>query len=136
MSSSASRLKKHCKTPAEVITVRVRNESGTKRIQIKPSADWADLIVQFRAVFSVPTETLTVSLDPKGESCVPMGTRKRLSQLGIENGTMLYLKISPGSANTRDDGNEMDCSSPMETSSAGKLTLQIIQFSLLICNTF
>ena len=123
MSSSASRLKKHCKTPAEVITVRVRSESGTKRIQIKPSADWGELMVQFRAVFSAPTDTLTVSLDPKGESCVPLGTRRKLSQLGIENGTLLYLKISPDPTNIRYDGNEMDCSSPMEMSPACKLIL-------------
>ena len=123
MSSSASRLKQHCKTPAEVITVRVRNESGTKRIQIKPSADWAELIVQFRAAFSEPTANLTVSQDPKGESGYPMNTRKKLSQLGIENGTLLYLKISPDNTNIVADRNEMDCSSPMEISPTCKLIL-------------
>ncbi|KAI6656894.1 Nuclear protein localization protein 4-like protein isoform X1 [Oopsacas minuta] len=116
MSSSASRLKSHCKTGGELIIVRVRNDTGTKRIQIKPSASWADLLLQIRAVFSLPNETFTISIDPKGESNVAGELHKLLSQLGVVNGTLLYLKVTGGSVDMRENENEMDSASPMELS--------------------
>ena len=112
--SSAGRLKSYSRAEGGLIIVRVRNETGTKRIQIKPSALWSEFLVQVIAVFSLASESLSLSTDPKGDSCIPGGTKKKLSQLGIENGTLLFLKVSRSTMDSNE--NEMDCSSPMEQS--------------------
>ena len=112
---SATRLKSYSRAEGDPhIIVRVRNETGTKRIQMKPSAPWSEFLVQVSAVFSLHANSLSLSSDPKGDTCITDRTRKSLSQLGIENGTLLYLRASGGTMDTRE--NEMDCASAMDLS--------------------
>ena len=116
---SATRLKSYSREEGTQIIVRVRNETGTKRIQMKPSAAWSEFLVQVSAVFSLPGKSLVLSRDTKGDSCVTGRSSSSLSQLGIENGTLLFLKASGGTTD-RENENEMDCGSPMELSALSK----------------
>ena len=100
--------------------MRVRNESGTKRVQIKSTALWDEFLVQVRAVLSLPTESLAFSLEPSISPQIK-GSRRHLTDLGIVNGVLLYLKVSSGTTESGNGDSEMECASPMDTTHEGLL---------------
>lgn len=82
---------------AATITVRVRTPDGLKRATLPADATLMELQRLLQREHKFPLARQTLSRNPSSE---PMETERALSDLGIEHGTMLHLKLAPATTSS------------------------------------